>query len=212
VYWQLIQKVPDSTLEGNYKNPAVREYLRNEANLHCVYCAIHENRVGGVQAFHVDHYRPKSRPEFKSLTHALANLFYACPICNRFKGSKWKNEPTDDHSVIGIPDPSKIDYNTLFDIDTSTGTIAGKYIDAKYITEELYLDRSQLRLERRRFYLETKLDKIRKDLQIKKDLLIQQKGSRELLGKIVSALDKQLELVKQEREIPYYELQDVTRQ
>ncbi len=210
MYWQLIQKISEPSLDGNYKNPAVRGHLRKEAKNHCVYCAINENRVGGEQAFHVDHYRPKSRAEFEHLAHKLSNLFYACPICNRFKGSKWKNEPRADHSIIAIPDPSQVDYSTLFDVDSSTGKVSGKYVASRYVVQELYLDRPQLQLERRRVYLESKQKRVVDDLVQKIDRLKQVEAT-ELISQLSIALAKQLELSQQEKDIPYYELQDVTR-
>lgn len=208
--WCLIKKVPNSALEGDYKNPAVRQHLREEAGECCVYCAIHENRVGGVQAFHVDHYRPKSRAEFQHLIHSLSNLFYSCPICNRFKGSKWKGEPAEDHSVVAIPDPSIIDYGTLFDVDFDTGIITGKYVDSRYVVHELFLDRPQLRLERRRAYLDSRLDTIRQDL-VAAIPELKKRGAIDLIGRLAEALAKQLDIAKEESEIPYYELQDITR-
>jgi hypothetical protein len=55
-------------------------------------------------AFGVDHYRPKSRPEFASLVTVYENLFYACNCCNSRKGKHW---PTDEQWKRGefIPNP-----------------------------------------------------------------------------------------------------------
>lgn len=60
--------------------------LRVEFSRHCVYCREPDNRKG-VDAFGVDHYRP--RWLFPHLAVAYANLFYACNTCNRRKGRFW---------------------------------------------------------------------------------------------------------------------------
>ena len=89
----------------------------------CVYCAISEAQYGGLDNFHVDHFRPKSR--FKELANNIGNLFLACGICNRFKSDDWPAEPCPRNSRPAYPDPSVHDYAMLFAVDARTFVVSG---------------------------------------------------------------------------------------
>jgi hypothetical protein len=130
---------------GTYHN--WKAILAEEAKNQCVYCAIHEGSFGGERNFHVEHFKPKSR--FKALTNAYANLFYACAICNTFKGNQWPGSPGRTFSRIGFIDPSAVDYATVFTPDEASGSLNAQSAAGRYMLEQLYLNRSQLILERR---------------------------------------------------------------
>lgn len=134
-----------------------KELLAREANSQCVYCAIHENAYGGFRNFHVEHYRPKSNAKFKKLIHVFRNLFYACSICNTFKGEDWPCDPPPKLHKPCYADPAKIDYSEIFIIN-SNGEVIGKNIAARYMIEKLYLNRPQLMMERRTFLLKNELE------------------------------------------------------
>lgn len=68
----------------SYK-PELRVDFRHE----CCYCRLREPEVGGPKVMQIDHYRPKSRPEFARLTNDYSNLYYCCPECNRKKSNYW---------------------------------------------------------------------------------------------------------------------------
>ncbi len=67
--------------------PFVREDFREC----CAYCLLHEIIAGGEANFELDHFRPKSLPEFASLANDFYNLYYSCHVCNQYKGWKWPN-------------------------------------------------------------------------------------------------------------------------
>ncbi len=151
--WKLIYKSPlNQPLRGNYTE--WKEQIAEECYHQCVYCAIHESSWGGIDHYQIDHFRPKSRDEFKNLENDICNLFYACPVCNRFKSDDWPGDPADLENIC-YPDPSKTDYSTLFDIDPHF-SINGKYVSAKYLIHRLYLNRPQLIYERREFSLKNR--------------------------------------------------------
>lgn len=133
-----------------------KELIATECFNQCVYCAISEGNFGGIRNFHVEHYRPKSR--FPDLINDIKNLFYACAICNVFKGNDWPNEPDMKFSNSSYPNPSETDYNTLFSIDNNKGVLEGEFIASKYMAEKLYLNRPQLILLRRNFFSLKKVD------------------------------------------------------
>ncbi|WP_204345105.1 HNH endonuclease [Psychroserpens algicola] len=201
--------VPDTVSKyGDYK-----PYLRREAKEKCVYCAIHENPIGGSDHFHVEHYKPKSLEEFAGLVKDYNNLFYACAICNRFKSNDWPNEPVPDHSVISYPNPNEIDYNTLFK-HNGDGTISGNFIASTYIVEKIFLNRPQLINERKEnFIRENYVSEANKLINLSKSLLTK-KGSQtaaELLYEINVKITEISLLLNKDKEIARYEPSEIKR-
>lgn len=206
--WKKIEKDPSKQpANGIYSD--WKPLLAAEGFNQCIYCAIHENSMGGIRNFHVEHYRPKSK--FTDLENDYCNLFYSCPICNTFKSNDWPNEPVDDNSVASYPNPSSIDYNTLFDVDIERGVIEGRNTAAKYIQEKIFLNRPQLITERRVYFLfrkgtdeinETK--KLLKEITNNKDYRILSESFMDLSTGFIGLLEKF-------REIPHYRLGDIKR-
>jgi hypothetical protein len=157
--WYLIlkntEKQPDKGTYSDWK-PIVAE----ECFYQCVYCAIHESQFGGIVNYHIDHFRPKSL--FAALINDLANLYYACPICNRFKSDDWPDEPSLDK--VSYPEPCKVDYNTLFEFDDKYSLI-GLFTASKYLIHRLYLNRAQLIFERRETAMRKKVGQLITEIQ-----------------------------------------------
>lgn len=128
---------------GSYKR--WKPQLAEEGFHQCVYCAIPDAAMGGIRNFHVEHYRPKSI--FPDRQDTITNLFYACPICNTFKGNDWPAEP--DHEIHCYLDPSVCEYEKLFTINLKSGEIQGNVVATSYMIEKMHLNRGQLILERR---------------------------------------------------------------
>jgi hypothetical protein len=210
--WNLIKKINDQSLEGcSYHDRRIKELVRRECSFHCVYCAIHENSLGGIQGFHVEHYRP--RKEFPSLENKQANLFYACPICNRFKSKDWPAEPQKNFGNASYPDPSKVDYSIIFQVNEKNGYIQGLYVAAKYMVEKLYFNRPQLILERRRYFLSQDLMNCRAQLKELTEKLKSKnnKKANVYLLKLLELNSSMMDLFLEEKNIPAYEIADVRR-
>jgi len=78
---QLHARSPDP---GPFREPrAYKPHLQREFRRKCVYCRISDG-LKGYEGFGIDHYLPKSR--FPGLGTAWPNLFYACNVCNTWKG------------------------------------------------------------------------------------------------------------------------------
>ncbi len=60
-----------------------KPHLQSAFRRKCVYCRTPDG-LKGEEGFGVDHYLPKSR--FPHLAIAWPNLFYACNVCNTWKG------------------------------------------------------------------------------------------------------------------------------
>lgn len=114
--------------------------LAKEGGYSCIYCAIPDHHWGGERVFHVEHFRPKSR--FSELANDVANLFYACPICNGFKHEDWPCEPAADLEHAGYAPPS-VDYNSLFSVSPS-GLLQSTKASGRYMCERLFLNRAHL--------------------------------------------------------------------
>lgn len=156
--WKRIPK--ENTIQpasGKYSD--WKHILAEEGFHQCVYCALHDATFG-ERNFHVEHYKPKSKYRFRHLEHNIKNLFYACPVCNIFKGDSWPGAPKLDHSVEAYPNPSKCDYSDLFDVSVATGEIRGKYAASKFIVVRLHLNREQLITERRIFYSDSRMTEL----------------------------------------------------
>jgi hypothetical protein len=63
-----------------------REPLRRDFDYRCAYCLVHEQQVGGLEAFSIDHFRPRSKGGRVS---DYANLYWSCNGCNRVKAESW---------------------------------------------------------------------------------------------------------------------------
>jgi hypothetical protein len=88
-----------------------REYLRRDFHCRCAYCMIHEQQIGGLEAFSIDHFQPRSKG---GRTNDYANLYWACMGCNRIKGDGWPS-PSERHRGWRFADPCKEeDYGVHF--------------------------------------------------------------------------------------------------
>ncbi|SRR6266567_2185339 len=88
------------TPEHTYKDyTKYKRWLREDFSYRCAYCFIHENDHGGHWHFQVDHYRPKSKSEFKHLETEYSNLLYSCDHCNNLKWDIW---PSDTPLIDGV--------------------------------------------------------------------------------------------------------------
>lgn len=146
--WKIVIKDPkNQPTSGTYSD--WKPQIAEECYHQCIYCCISEGHWGGMDNFHIEHFRPKSL--FADLENNIVNLFYSCPVCNRFKSNDWKNEP--DLNQVSYIDPSVVDYTTIFELDPTTNKLSGLYIASRYMLERLYLNRPQLINERREYRL-----------------------------------------------------------
>ncbi len=169
--WKKIDKNNRKQEDGIYT--AWKQQIADECYHQCVYCAIHEAPWGGIDHYHIDHFRPQSK--FDELKNKITNLYYSCPICNKFKSDDWKNEP-DNLNDICYPDPSDHNYSDLFNWDKTNHTLEGIYVSSKYLVNRLYLNRPQLIYERREYFLKAKADalisEVNRLIQLSDDLIL----------------------------------------
>ncbi|HBG62240.1 MAG: hypothetical protein A2266_02595 [Bacteroidetes bacterium RIFOXYA12_FULL_40_10] len=205
--WKLINKNKNSQpISGSYSD--WKEQIAKECFYQCVYCSVHEAQFGGIDHYHIDHFKPKSK--FPGDKENILNLFYACPICNRFKRDDWPGEP--DLNTVSYINPSIIDYTELFSLKNSF-EIEGKYIASNYIIHRLNLNRAQLIIERRESTVRAKEIDLREKIN---SLVItigefDSKYVLSILISITSIYNNLLVLEQKRREVRPYELQDIRR-
>lgn len=127
------QRPPALTDYKKYK-----PYLRVDFERRCAYCQIPESRYGTPGNFAVDHFRPKSIPEFRHLVCRYSNLYYACRDCNLYKGSTW---PAAKLQKAGFRflDPCRVDLCAQWILEDD-GSLTPKTRAAEYMILRLRLN------------------------------------------------------------------------
>lgn len=207
MHWKLVVKDKSKQpANGTYAN--WKQQIAEECFFQCVYCAIHESQFGGTLNYHIDHFRPLSK--FAALVNDICNLFYACPICNKFKSNDWPAEP--DLRTASYPDPCKVDYNDLFRIRNDFNLV-GLYVSSNYLIERLFLNRAQLVFERRESFLRSKTSSLITEVKSLIDLLAAEdlKEAYKYIDEIDSIKNNLLGLEDYRKKLRPYEQKDVKK-
>lgn len=99
---------------GRSLRDVVREALLPMTLGRCSYCDAYPLGASGKKE--LDHFRPKSRPEFYGLVCAWTNLFLACTACNGAKREQW------DEALLR-PDAEEFRFDRYFYYEPSTGRL-----------------------------------------------------------------------------------------
>jgi uncharacterized protein (TIGR02646 family) len=78
------------TFEGQRADRSIREALGDMTKRHCSYCDGFPLDAVGFET--IDHFKPKSWPEFWELAFAWENLFLCCPQCQNNKLAQYCTE------------------------------------------------------------------------------------------------------------------------
>tara|TARA_R100000306_G_scaffold56423_1_gene54219 strand:+ start:5424 stop:6041 length:618 start_codon:yes stop_codon:yes gene_type:complete len=205
VNWKLIVKdKANQPVTGTYTD--WKEQIAEECFFQCIYCSINEAQFGGIDHYHIEHYKPKSIKRFKVLENDICNLFYSCPICNRFKSNDWPND-ADDLDIICYPDPSAYNYSELFDISSDDYKVNGKYVSTRYMTERLYLNRPQLLYERRETVLQQRAENVTKAIEALQEMI----DTQELLKESNKGVIELLKTTQKRNNIRPYKLAEIRK-
>lgn len=117
--------------EKDYKK--YRHKIREDFHESCAYCLMHEIYARGEESFELDHFRPKSRPEFSDLICEYTNIYYACHACNNRKWSHWPSEELQKQGSRFIDTCSELFSEHFLDDDGYWKPItrAAKYTEQK---------------------------------------------------------------------------------
>jgi len=143
VLFERKQTPPKKTKYQDYK-----EFLRKDFLYRCAYCNTHEAHFGGLRNFHVDHFRPKKRFPGRTLTYT--NLYYACSLCNTFKGETWPSRAQLKADFRFI-DPCEEDpYENHLLVNPRDGSLHAATNPGRFTNAHIRLDRPQLQKHRYR--------------------------------------------------------------
>jgi hypothetical protein len=201
--WKLIPKTKRVQGIGVYSE--WKQQISDDCFNQCVYCSIHESPWGGIDHYHIDHYRPKSK--FVELEHVITNLYHACPICNRFKSDDWPDDSDDLHKVC-YPDPCEHNYSDLFELDPVTYHLSARDVAPNYVINRLYLNRPQLIYERREFVLRVKAEALINDTK----RLVELSNDIDLIKKAACLIADLVQHLQLRADITPYRLKDIKKQ
>lgn len=149
----------------NYRS--YKKYLADDFNSRCGYTDCSDFWFGGINTFHIDHFKPFSKnPNLKT---DYSNLVYCCSYVNILKSN-------DEGNYL---DPCDVDYNNHFERDNN-GFIIPKStsIEASYMFNKLKLGLKRYaiiwkldNLLERAYKLEVLIDK-ESNLELKNELHI----------------------------------------
>lgn len=136
------------TVKGDYTK--FRPFVREDFSECCAYCLLHEFMAGGERNFELDHFRPKSLPQFAALLKDFYNLYYCCHVCNNLKSNLWPSAEALEMGS-GFVDLCRDAFSTHF-VEEESGywrplTPAGEYTEDKLNlnSRHLLLVRKKLR-------------------------------------------------------------------
>jgi len=106
---------------------------------------IHEQQMGGDEAFWIDHFQPRSKG---GRANDYGNLYWTCMGCNRIKGDAWPT-PSERRRGRRFADPCKEqDYGVHF-LENEQGELVPQTPCGEYHLQMLRLNRPH-RVARRR--------------------------------------------------------------
>lgn len=106
---------PQRTCKKTFANyRSFKPYLRTDFKMKCGYTDCRDFWFGGPKAFHIDHFKPKSK--FPELETSYSNLVYCCSYVNVLKSD-------DENEYL---DPCNVNYNEHFERDNEGNIFAKK--------------------------------------------------------------------------------------
>ena len=119
-----------------------RLFVREDFAECCAYCLFHEILAGGQENFELDHFRPRSLPQFAGLSNDFYNLYYSCHICNVTKRDRWPGS-FQEAAGYGFVDLCSEAFSDHFQeqVDGSWSPLSRK---AEYTLDKLRLNRDHL--------------------------------------------------------------------
>ncbi len=167
-----------------------KPFLRIDFKHRCCYCTVHESNWGTERHFAVEHFRPKSK--FLALITTYSNLYYACDVCNGYKGDKWPS-PLDDAAGRRFFDPCSDRSNSHF-TDHGSGELTALSPCGVYSVDSVRLNRPQLiRMRNQRREYATKFRRLLREVRhFKAAKLTADPSAQPIIALLIRAYEDQL--------------------
>ncbi len=113
----------------------------------CAYC---ESKIRHVDYGHIEHFRPKSKPESRSFAFEWGNLLLSCAVCNgaEHKGDRFPEAAAGGPLVNPCEDLPEEHFEFVFDFRARLATVIGTTVRGKTTEALLGLNRQDLRAYR----------------------------------------------------------------
>jgi uncharacterized protein (TIGR02646 family) len=105
------------TAQNKYRHKEIKAALDRSFHGKCAYC---ESHIQHVDYPHIEHFRPKSIPEFYELAVDWENLLLACGRCNAVENKGVKFPTTAEKGPLVNPAEEDPSHHLGFDFDPKT--------------------------------------------------------------------------------------------
>jgi hypothetical protein len=151
---------------GHYDYTHYRAAIAEDCKFRCVYCDLHEDKIGGREAMEMDHFRPWQKTfgaanerRFEHLRNEPTNLVHSCGVCNGYKRAFWPSEDPEvnydnEKGWIEPFDECRADF---FNVEQD-GTLVARKAPGSYTIKKLRLDRPLLKRLREKEILRDQLE------------------------------------------------------
>jgi uncharacterized protein (TIGR02646 family) len=133
--------------EKKYRHLEIKRALVFMFHGKCAYC---ESRIIHVDYGHIEHFRPKSKPEYRSLAFDWNNLLLSCAVCNGsgHKGDRFPEVAEGGPLINPCEDFPNEHFEFVFDFRARLATVIGTTARGKTTETLLGLNRQDLRAYR----------------------------------------------------------------
>ncbi|MDP2832509.1 MAG: retron system putative HNH endonuclease [Pseudomonadota bacterium] len=135
--------------EKKYRHLEIKRALVSMFHGKCAYC---ESKILHVDYGHIEHFRPKSKPEFRSLAFEWRNLLLSCAVCNgpEHKGDRFPEADEGGPLINPCEDFPEEHFEFAFDFQARLASVVGTTARGKTTATLLGLNRQDLRAYRSR--------------------------------------------------------------
>jgi uncharacterized protein (TIGR02646 family) len=139
--------------ENKYRHPAIKRALVSMFHGKCAYC---ESKILHVDYGHIEHFRPKSKPEFRSLAFEWSNLLLSCGVCNGaiYKGVRFPEADEGGPLINPCEDFPEAHFEFVFDLRARLASVVGTTARGKTTEALLGLNRQDLRAYRSKLVMQ----------------------------------------------------------